>query len=137
MKCPQRKPQKRNNVGRGVATGVNLMLSPMVVKTSKLGGYTAPLPKTYSGTFAAYAPKILATHARRCRYQIGRVRDSLGVQRPITISTFQLRDHRSTLLQPNALVYRRLPASRRALWFSANPSKIHRIETQLRGALSM
>jgi hypothetical protein len=27
------------------------------LKTSKRGGYAAPLPKIYSGTFARYAPR--------------------------------------------------------------------------------
>lgn len=43
----------------GVAAAVGLieMLSRMNVRTSKRGGYAAPLPKIYGGAFAAYAPK--------------------------------------------------------------------------------
>ena len=43
--------------GVAAAMGLIEMLSRMNVKTSKMGGYAAPLPKIYSGAFARYSPK--------------------------------------------------------------------------------
>jgi len=42
----------------GVAAAVGLieMLARLGLKTSKLGGYATPPPKTYSGSFVAFAP---------------------------------------------------------------------------------
>jgi allantoin racemase len=43
--------------GVAAAMGLIEMLCRMNVKTSKRGGYAAPLPKIYTGAFSVYAPK--------------------------------------------------------------------------------
>jgi allantoin racemase len=43
--------------GVAVAVGLIQTLYQAGLKTSKRGGYAAPLPKIYSGTFARYAPR--------------------------------------------------------------------------------
>jgi allantoin racemase len=42
--------------GVSVAVGLIEMLARNHLKTSKLGGYASPLPKTYAGLFAPFAP---------------------------------------------------------------------------------
>ena len=42
--------------GVGAAVGLIEMLARNSLQTSKVGGYSRPLPKTYTGSFAAFAP---------------------------------------------------------------------------------
>ena len=42
--------------GVGAAVGLIEMLARNGLQTSKVGGYSRPLPKTYTGSFAAFAP---------------------------------------------------------------------------------
>ncbi len=43
--------------GVAIAVGLIEMLARNGIRTSKLGGYAAPLPKAYAGLFASFAPK--------------------------------------------------------------------------------